>query len=863
MTLFVEVVVNIPQVTGVFHYHLPPELEGKISAGHLVTVPFGRQTVQGVVLQTVAETTIPETRPVISLLDSQPVLTEAQIRLGQTIAAQSLTPLATCLSLMLPPGLSQMADTLYRLTEGGKQLPKDGRQGPEDGEYEVEATGLPFSVSRDELTDAQWRVLALLAERGPLRGRQIDHHLPRKRWRATAGALARRGLITSQAVLTEPTVSVKTERVVRLLASPEEAAAQMDTLGRDGSPALARRQKMLSALLEHRDSIPAAALYKFGGGGNSADLKQLATRGLIAIEEEQVWRDPLQDIDFVAEYPPQLTQAQADVWGQVQLALRQTAAGESAAPFLLYGVTGSGKTEIYLRAVEETLQQGRQAIILVPEIALTPQTVRRFVARFPDRVGLVHSGLSAGERYDTWRRARRGEIDVVVGARSALFTPFAGVGLIVVDECHDGSYYQGEPAPSYHAREAAATYALQVGAVCLMGSATPDVTSTYRAARGEWTPLSLPDRILAHKQAIQSWHLSHSRYQPLEHDAETIELPPVEVVDMRAELRTGNRSIFSQSLQAALAHVLEHDQQAILFLNRRGTATYVFCRECGYALKCPQCDTPLTYHVETLKRSNVLLCHRCNYHRQMPSKCPECGSTKIRQYGTGTEKVESEVQSLFPAARILRWDWSTTRKKGAHDAILSQFVAHEADVLVGTQMLAKGLDLPLVTLVGAVLADVGLNLPDYSASERVFQVLTQVAGRAGRSPLGGQMILQTFQPEHYVIQAAAQHSYREFYRQELAYRRELGYPPFARLARLEFRGQDAVQVEETARSAARQLIARDDQLHEMIGPVPCFFSRVSGIYRWQIVLRGPNPTAGMDEYLLKSCRVEVDPISLL
>ncbi|MBC8331088.1 MAG: primosomal protein N' [Anaerolineae bacterium] len=870
MTTFVEVVVNIPQVSGVFHYHLPPELEGTISAGHLVTVPFGRQTVQGVVLQTVTEASTPETRPVMSLLDPQPVLSAAQIQLAQHIATQSLTPLAACLSLMLPPGLSQMADTLYALTPGGEALIQNGGRKTEDGAEPPGQTGLSSPAPGQELTKPQWKLLALLAERGPLRGRQIDHHLPRKRWRATAGALARRGLLTSQAILTEPTVSVKKERMACLLASPDEAVAQMDSLGRSGSPALARRQKMLQALLEMEDTLPAKTLYKLSGG-NSADLKQLATRGLIAIEEVQVWRDPLAGMEFVAETPPELTRAQADVWAQVQTALRQTAAGESAAPCLLYGVTGSGKTEIYLRAVAETLQQGRQAIILVPEIALTPQTVRRFVARFPERVGLVHSGLSAGERYDTWRRARNGEIDVVVGPRSALFTPFADVGLIVVDECHDGSYYQGEPAPSYHAREAAATYALQVGAVCLMGSATPDVVSTYRAARGEWTPLSLPDRILAHKQAIAAWQVSHSRYQPLEHDAETIDLPPVEVVDMRAELKAGNRSIFSQALQDALVHVLEHGQQAILFLNRRGTATYVFCRECGYSLQCPRCDIPLTYHVNTSGRQDVqtsgrpdaLICHRCNYRRKMPAKCPQCGGTKIRQYGTGTEKVESEVQALFPGARTLRWDWSTTRKKGSHDAILSQFAAHEADVLVGTQMLAKGLDLPLVTLVGAVLADVGLNLPDYRATERVFQVLTQVAGRAGRSPLGGQMILQTFEPEHYVILAASQHSYREFYRQEIAYRRELGYPPFARLVRLEFRGQDAAQVEESAQSAARQLAAQDDQRNEIIGPVPCFFSRVSGIYRWQIVLRGPNPTVGLDEYLLKSCRVEVDPISLL
>lgn len=322
MTIFVEVVVNIPQITGIFHYHLPTDLEDKISTGHLVTIPFGRQTVQGVVLQTVAAATVPQTRAVLSLLDELPVLTAAQIRLGEQIAEQSLTPLAACLSLMLPPGLSQMADTLYALTSGGEQLIKDGSRKTEDGEE----PGLPSPVSGQELTKPQWKLLTLLAERGPLRGRQIDHHLPRKRWRATAGALARRGLLTSQAILTEPTVSVKTERVARLLASPESAAAQMVWLGRKDSPALARRQKMLQAMLTQQDKLPAKKLYELSGG-NSADLKQLAARELIAIEEEQAWRDPLEGIDFVTEIPPELTRAQADVWAQVKAALRRTAAG--------------------------------------------------------------------------------------------------------------------------------------------------------------------------------------------------------------------------------------------------------------------------------------------------------------------------------------------------------------------------------------------------------------------------------------------------------------------------------------------------------------------------------------------------------
>jgi primosomal protein N' (replication factor Y) len=661
-------------------------------------------------------------------------------------------------------------------------------------------------------------------------------------------------------------------RTVQLACTPAEAEAQLDDLARKGTPALERRQKIIRLLIREQAPVEVAWVYA-ESGGNLSDLKRLEKIGLVFLGESETIRDPLDQLEFVAVDPPELTREQAQVWQQVRQGLQQAYAGEEIRPFLLYGVTGSGKTEIYLQAVADALRQGKQAIVLVPEIALTPQTVRRFVARFPDQVGLVHSRLSPGERYDTWRRARAGLISLVVGPRSALFTPFDDLGLIVVDESHDQSYYQGESAPSFNARELAAIYARQIGAVCLVGSATPDITTTFRAARGDWQALSLPDRILAHKETVRQQMArigsvgGGGKYHPLEADAETTDLPPVNIIDMRAELQTGNRSIFSRALQDELARILGRGQQGILFLNRRGMATYVFCRDCGYTLKCPRCDIPLTYHTQSRKRNNALICHRCGYTRNLPDKCPDCGSKRIKQFGTGTERVEAEVHELFPQARTLRWDWETTRQKGAHDAILSQFASHQADVLIGTQMLAKGLDLPLVTLVGAVLADVGLQLPDYRAAERAFQILTQVAGRAGRSPLGGQVILQTFQPEHYVIQMASQHDYRGFYKQELEYRRRLGYPPYARLARLEFRGLNDPQVEQAAQNLARQIpgwITQSGQRNtEIIGPVPCFFARVSGEYRWQIVLRGPDPVSVLRSQNLGEARVEVDPPSLL
>jgi len=443
--------------------------------------------------------------------------------------------------------------------------------------------------------------------------------------------------------------------------------------------------------------------------------------------------------------------------------------------------------------------------------------------------------------------------------------PLPALGLIVVDESHDNSYYQSEP-PFYHAREAAVLYARLAGALCLMGSATPAVTSTYRAQQKEWRYLRLPARILAHRQnvQIQAKKLGTPlRYRHLEKEAESLELPPVTVVDMRSELKAGNRSIFSRALQAGLSQVFAQRQQAILFLNRRGTATYVFCRDCGHTLKCPHCDLPLTYHTP----QRHLTCHHCGYARKMPRTCSQCGSERIRHYGTGTERVEAEVRALFPQARTLRWDAETTRKKGAHQAILAHFSAHNADVLIGTQMLAKGLDLPLVTLVGVVLADVGLNMPDYGAAERTFQVLTQVAGRAGRSPLGGRVILQTFQPGHYVIRAAAGHDYKAFYRQELAYRRQLGYPPFAQIVRLEYRHRDGERAEATARRMGTQvkrwLAEGGFAATEVLGPVPCFFARLAGVYRWQLILRGPNPVAALRGQNLTGWRVEINPPSLL
>lgn len=845
MPEYMEVAVNIPRIAGVFHYHLPAELEGQVKSGHLVLAPFGQQTVHGVALRSINRPEVEKTRALLSVVDPAIRLTVNQIALAEFMADENLAPLAACISLMLPPGLEQQPDFIY--SAHGQR---------------------PSSLTR-----TQARLLNLLYERGPLRGRQIDRAIPRTNWRASARSLVRKQVLRTEPVLPMPKVGPKSVRTAQLACPPQLAEAAMPELGRAGTQALERRQAILRFLMGETEPVDVSWIYA-QSGGNLSDLRKLRERGLVVLGESEVWRDPLEQYDFQPYEAPVLTQDQQTVWQQVEKALSAACNGQPTSPMLLHGVTGAGKTEIYLRAVEGTLGLGRQAIVLVPEIALTPQTVRRFSGRFPGQVGLVHSRLSPGERYDTWRRARLGEFGVVIGPRSALFTPFTNIGLIVLDESHDDSYQQAESAPYFHARDTAVAYARLNNAACLFGSATPDITSMYHSQQGRWTYLHLPTRILAHRQTIKT-QLDRlnaqrkrttgivSRYRQLEADAQAIELPPVEIVDMRQELHAGNRSIFSLALQSALNTILEQEQQAILFLNRRGHATYVFCRDCGHILRCPSCEVPLTFHSAQVD----LRCHYCGYQRKMPSTCPACDSKRIRQYGAGTQRVEAEVNSLFPKARTLRWDYETTRKKGAHEMILSQFAAQHADILIGTQMLAKGLDLPLVTLVGVVLADVGLSLPDYRTTERVFQVLTQVAGRAGRSPLGGQVILQTFQPENYVIRAASEHNYQAFYKKELAYRRQLGYPPYTRLVRLEYRNMDKDRAEKAANDLASQVrrwIAEEGRRStRLIGPAPCFFARLGGFYRWQIVLSGPDPASLLRGRKLDDWRIVVNPSSLL
>jgi len=871
---FADVVVFSPAKASkerpAFTYDVPEKLETRIKMGSLVVVPFGRRRLYGVVVALSDRSPVAETRPIQSLVDPQPVLSPEQIALARWMRDEYLASFYECLELMLPPGMVGHTDLKVALTGD-----------------------IPDGAAN---TEAQAHLLALLQRRGTLRGNQLDAALPGVDWRSASEQLARRDVVKRESFLAPPRAQPKRVETVRRVPDVDEAAA-LDGLRSEYYPPIL-------ALLQAEEGPVAVRHIYDETGCQRYHLDMLEKRGLIVFSSEEVWRNPLDDDVFVPTSPPPLTTDQQEVWEAIKAAINRgerspqhhstsDAINSYAYPrpraFLLHGVTGSGKTEIYLRAVAQTLRQGRKAIILVPEISLTPQTVARFAGRFSERgdrqrdedgrqpVAVLHSALTDGERYDTWRRARAGLVDVVVGPRSALFAPLSPLGLIVLDEEHDDSYKQEAPRPRYHARDTALELARLSDATVILGSATPSLTSFYRAQQGEFELQEMPRRIMGHTRRLQElqarYHVTDTRYRILNDEAEGegqhpqaryLPLPPVQIVDLRAELRAGNRSIFSRPLQRAMDEALGRGEQVILFLNRRGTATFVLCRDCGHVVRCPHCDVPLTYHGPRAR----LICHHCNYRKPQPKHCPQCGGGRIRYFGLGTERVEEAVRERWPGARLLRWDRDTARTHEAHTNILQRFAGGAADVLVGTQMITKGLDLPLVTVVGVISADTALNLPDFRSSERTFQLLTQVAGRAGRGLLGGRVVTQTYHPDHYAVVAASEHAYEAFAERELTFRREQGYPPYTRLAKLVTMDKDYGRARARARDLSarlRRALAREGlPTTNLMGPAPPFFARLRDRYRWQILLRHANPPAFLAEVAIPDgWHVEIDPVSVL
>ena len=570
-----------------------------------------------------------------------------------------------------------------------------------------------------------------------------------------------------------------------------------------------KRAQVLAALLESEsDETPVEELKKRLGECRQP-LMALCKMGFARIEEREALRSPYGAMERLAGQDPTLTAQQEQVLSALLPAVE---AGKGA--FLLYGVTGSGKTEVFIRAVRRCAQLGRTAIVLVPEIALTPQMVMWFRSRFGEDAAVLHSRLSPGERYDEWRRIRRGDVRVVIGARSAIFAPLEHVGLIIIDEEHEQSYI-ADSTPRYDAREVARWRCEDEGAALLLASATPSMRSFAMAGRGDLTLLEMPRRVANRP------------------------LPQVHVVDMREELRAGNRSVFSGALLTGLTRCLDEGHQAILFVNRRGYSTFVSCRSCGYTVTCSQCDVSMTYH----SAENVLRCHYCGQEMPVPRTCPECGSPYIKYFGVGTQRVEEEVRKFFPDVPVLRMDNDTTRTKDAHAQLLARFRSGEARVLVGTQMIAKGLDFPEVTMVGIIAADAMLKLPDYRSAERTFQLLTQVAGRAGRAEHPGEVFLQTYDPENYAIEAASRQDYRAFYEEEMMRRRRALYPPYTLLARLLYEADRAEDAQAAAEAAMRQMEAffeRRTYLKKYVialRVMACPVKMIRGKSRWQVTLK--------------------------
>ncbi len=804
---YAEVSVNSPVARHqLFSYAIPDGLS--IDIGQAVWVPFGDRVLQGIVLELSQHPSVEQTREIIGVINEQRLLSPAQVTLAGWLSNYYLCPLFDAIAPLLPPAFERKTLTF------------------------ISATAIAESCVLSTLTPPQRQAIELARRSAKVSLKQLERLLGKKRAQTTISQLVARNLITRNYQLEPVRVKPKQELFLSLAIDTDKARQASINLHEKG----ATRQAALLDFLSRCGSATMAEARK-SSRCQADTVKALAGKGLITAVKVEVKRQPIDYKNITATSPPGLTNSQKSVLSAIRESLPQN----KAATFLLHGVTGSGKTEIYLQALAEAVKLGKRGIVLVPEISLTPQTIERFASRFRHRVAVIHSHLSLGEQFDQWRQIKNGEFDVVIGARSAVFAPQPDLGLIVIDEEHEWSYKQ-DISPRYHTRSVAMKLAELAGAVVILGSATPDVESFYHAKRGDYHLLELPRRITPYDGSA---------------------LPRVELIDMKDELKAGNASIFSRSLKLAIDKAITNKEQVILFFNRRGAATFIQCRNCSLVLQCRRCYTSLNYH----SAEDALVCHHCNYKMPVPQACPRCHSRRIKFLGIGTQKLEQEASLSFPQARLLRWDSDAIRGKHSHQEIMDRFRTHKADILIGTQMIAKGLDLPRVTLVGGVSADTGLNLPDFRAGERSFQLLCQVAGRAGRGPLGGRVIIQSFCPQHYAIQAALKHDYASFYNQVIGYRRQLHSPPFPQIVRLTFsHTSDSLCYKETTRM--KQMLALEIDATgavdiNLIGPTPAFVHRLRGRFRWQLILRGNETSAFLSRVAIpQGWAVDVDPVGL-
>jgi primosomal protein N' (replication factor Y) (superfamily II helicase) len=760
-----SVIVDVPakQTDREYDYKIPEKWIDVIRPGMRVIVPFGPRMVQGFVIGLKQHSEFEKLRSIKEPMDLEPVLNEELLELADWLKEETMCFKISALQAMLPAALKAKYEKIVKVNKEKKAgIHPDVKAmiGNHDSiTWKEVIEGGKTSLVQKDVQEGNLEVIYYVKNR----------------------------------------MNKKTVRMIVPLLSREELKQARETF----SASAKKQVEIVDFFLENPEKITLKQLLE-RTNTTSNTVKSLVAKQIVTEFEEEVYRDPYSRRSFTRTSPFTLTEEQAIALAPIKASVK----ADRHDVFLLYGVTGSGKTEIYLQAIDAVIQKGEEAIMLVPEISLTPQTVKRFKERFGDQVAVMHSGLSIGEKYDEWRKIHRKEVKVVVGARSAVFAPFEKLGLLIIDEEHETSYKQEETV-RYHARDVAIKRAKSHHCPVILGSATPTLESFARAHKKVYTLLTLRKRMNNHS------------------------MPFVEIVDMREELRSGNRSMFSELLFTKLQDRLEKKQQIVLMLNKRGHSSFVMCRSCGVVVNCPNCDISLTYH----RFNDSLKCHYCGHEEKMPSVCPECGSDHIRFFGTGTQKVEEELTKVLPEAKVIRMDVDTTSKKGSHERLLQAFGDGKADILLGTQMIAKGLDFPNITLVGVLSADTMLHLPDFRSSEKTFQLLTQVSGRAGRHELEGEVVIQTYTPEHYSIQLAGKQDYDQFYEHEMLIRRQNHYPPYYYIALITVSHEDLMAVVSATEKITKYLKSGLSTNAIILGPVASPISRINNRYRYQCLIK--------------------------
>jgi len=814
----VNLAFNLP-IDSLFTYSVPKELTGEVKIGCRVLAPLGSRNITGIVIDCPTSTTLRKVKPICKLLDAEPIINNEMLEFCRWISKYYFSPIGEVVFSAIPKSIIMESKIIFR-----------AKTEPQNCDM--------------ELTEHQEEIFNLLLKK-PLTIKQIEGKLKYTGARSVIHSLITKNLVESEYIEASAKVKAKIEKFVtfELLEDFIGFTSEMiDIFAKDTNMRSQKQVDLLKYFIVNKIKVIELTKLLKDAAASTAVVNSLCKKDILKIDVREVQRKHEQEFSN-DEKIIELNSDQKDVIKKIIGAVNK----KEFNPYLLYGVTGSGKTQVYIESIKYLMTQNKTAIVLVPEISLTPQLIHRFRTNFGDIIGVIHSRLTEGQKFDVFRRIISGDIKIIIGARSALFAPIKNIGMIVVDEEHDSSYKQAEKSPRYHARDSAIIRGKINNAVVVMGSATPSLESYYNARTGKYNILELPHRAMKTK------------------------LPAVEIIDMKQELKPSSKYVkyespekrfLSPKLIYLIDQTIKNKQSIILLQNRRGYSAYLECQECGNVEMCRNCDITLIYH----KAKNHLRCHYCGFTIPLPEKCSKCGSSNILLKGTGTEKVEEEIMRLFPHARIKRMDADTVRKKDSYRQILKSFHEREFDMLVGTQMISKGLDFPNVYLVGVVSADIGLLTPDFRSYERTFQLMMQVSGRSGRSSDNGRVIIQTMHPENYIFPYIIEHDYEGFYQKEISFRRNFRYPPFSRLCLIEVEGNDAGR----ANSIASRLYMKlknlnDEKTIEIMKPTPALIYKLKNRYRFHIIvksLKQGNEQIVRTESLLKSIKSDIENINL-